>query len=35
MKLLYSHIDEQPAISPAPLPSKESKSKSVIIIVMY
>ena len=31
MKLLYSHIDEQPAVSPTPPPSK---SKLVIIIVI-
>ena len=35
MKLLYSHVDEQPDVSPAPVPSKEIKSKSVIMIVIY
>ena len=35
MKLLYSHIDEQPAVSPTPPPSTEPKSKLVIIIVIY
>ena len=35
MKLLYSHIDKQPDVSPAPVLSKEPKSKSVIITVIY
>ena len=35
MKLLYSDIDKQPGVSPAPLPFRIPKFKSVIVFVMY
>ena len=34
MKLLYSNIDDSHGVSPAPPPSSEPNSKSVIIIVL-